>query len=32
MVAGMTIEPKRIDAASGKSPATLYAEREQRLH
>ena len=27
----MTMEPKRTDAASGKSPATLYAEREQRI-
>ena len=27
----MTNEPKRIDAASGKSPEALYAEREKRI-
>ena len=27
----MTTEPKRIDAASGKTPETLYAEREKRI-
>jgi uroporphyrinogen-III decarboxylase len=27
----MTSEPKRPDAASGKAPAALYAEREQRI-
>ena len=27
----MTTEPKRTDASSGKSPDTLYAEREKRI-
>ena len=27
----MSMEPKRTDAASGKTPAALYSEREQRI-